>query len=1005
MEDSFTKVRNITYDCFVFYSCKQQKGESVGSFYGRLIELAENCNLGSEETTLIRDAFILNMLDHETQKELLKETVEPSKALEIAIQMEMGAQNQQKINQNLMSGTTSVNLINSNPVRNCNANGSSTKRDFTRYPTVPQNYHYTSVCTNCGLRWSHNHKQICPANGKKCSNCGIMGHFARKCRKPKKSQNPIQKTQKSNVNQIDQWPEKSDDEESVNSVTSYQQLYEQVYDSNYDSDSDDYVAAISSDSVHQLEPLNVEVQMGEIRSSPMIDSGSAVSIITKSLANKIIRSTKSAKWTDTTEKRNLKTFSNEPIKIIGHLETTVIYNQWTDTSAMLTVVDDGHKNIIGRDLFTTLGLAVVQQQPETGKCVYNINNSTCKIQETIATQFPYLVSRIGLSKTHVAKSKFHLKCTAKHQKGRRVPINLQPRVSVERLQTEGHIEKLSSCSDEHFISTIVITVKKDQSIKLALDSKVLNKAIHKNKYQMPNIEMLIDTISQHLTNTQNGQQAYFTTLDLKYAYSQLKLHHDTAKHCNFNIICGESTGTYRFKNGFYGLTDMPADFQKAMDYTLRGLQNTYCFLDDIITVSTGTEADHLAYVYKCPKKLDDDNLRINLQKCHFAKSEIEWLGYKFTQTGISPLESKTAAILTIPPPTTLKRLRSFLGSVHYIGKFIPHLAQLCHPLRPLLKKICEIRHFDLIKEKIANSTENSHYNPKLDVRVKCDASRSGLGAALEQNTPDGWKPIAFASRFLYSTEERYSVNELELLGIVWSIDYFKYYLYGKNFTVVTDHRALLSILKEHRSNKSYNSRLSRWIDRLLPYNFTIEHMPGAEMGLVDYISRNPFARAKKISTYDEHFVVATISKIRDSMKHLIINKQTATKKFKSILKSNLPLQIVKRPFAPRLPTSLSVNSPNCKEAFASQLTTSHLKTPFVPQLKLPNSKINSHSEHPFASQMPLKVTKLQFALNNRKVNNSHSNNKFAAKEVQMSDSKECEQSEQLSPIQPINGIK
>ena len=119
-----------------------------------------------------------------------------------------------------------------------------------------------------------------------------------------------------------------------------------------------------------------------------------------------------------------------------------------------------------KDLFTTLGLAVVQQQPETGKYVYNINNSTCKIKGTIATQFPHLVSRIGLSKTHVAKSKFHQKFTAKHQKGRRVPINLQPRVSeeLERLQTEGHIKKLSSCSDEHFISPIVITVKKDQSI-------------------------------------------------------------------------------------------------------------------------------------------------------------------------------------------------------------------------------------------------------------------------------------------------------------------------------------------------------------------------------------------------------------------------------------------------------------------------------------------------------------------------------------------------------------
>ena len=200
MEDSFTKVRNIISDRFVFYSSKQQKGESVESFYGRLIELAENCTLGSEETTLIRDAFILNMIDHETQKELLKETFEPTKALEIAIQMEMGAQNQQKLNQNLMSGTNSVNAINSNQIRNRNANAQQNKRYFTRYATVPQNYQYTSTCMNCGLRWSHNHKQICPANGKKCNNCGIIGQFARKCRKPRRSQGQTQRAQQTNVN-------------------------------------------------------------------------------------------------------------------------------------------------------------------------------------------------------------------------------------------------------------------------------------------------------------------------------------------------------------------------------------------------------------------------------------------------------------------------------------------------------------------------------------------------------------------------------------------------------------------------------------------------------------------------------------------------------------------------------------------------------------------------------------------------------------------------------------
>ena len=139
----------------------------------------------------------------------------------------------------------------------------------------------------------------------------------------------------------------------------------------------------------------------------------------------------------------------------------------------------------------------------------------------------------------------------------------------------------------------------------------------------------------------------------------------------------------------------------------------------------------------------------------------------------------------------------------------------------------------------------------METRIKCDASRQGLGAALEQLDCDGWKTVAFASRFLNNNEERYSINELELLGLVWAIEYFKYYLFGKNFTVLTDHRALLSVLKSHRSNKSYNSRLTRWIDRLLPFNFNIEHIPGTRMGLVDYISRQPNQKAKSITQYDE----------------------------------------------------------------------------------------------------------------------------------------------------------
>ena len=92
--------------------------------------------------------------------------------------------------------------------------------------------------------------------------------------------------------------------------------------------------------------------------------------------------------------------------------------------------------------------------------------------------------------------------------------------------------------------------------------------------------------------------------------------------------------------------------------------------------------------------------------------------------------------------------------------------------------------------------KNSHHKPSLDTRVKCGASREGHGAVLEQLTPHGWETSAYASRFLNNAEKLYSIKELELFGVVWSIEDFKHYLYGKKFPLVTDHRVLLSILRE-----------------------------------------------------------------------------------------------------------------------------------------------------------------------------------------------------------------
>ena len=111
--------------------------------------------------------------------------------------------------------------------------------------------------------------------------------------------------------------------------------------------------------------------------------------------------------------------------------------------------------------------------------------------------------------------------------------------------------------------------------------------------------------------------------------------------------------------------------------------------------------------------------------------------------------------------------------------------------------------------------------------------------------------------FLNSLEEKYCINEIELLRVVWAIEHFKYYFYGKHFNVITDHQALISALNASVRSKTSQSKLKRWIDRLIPFHFDIEHLVGNKMGLIDYLSQKPVGLAKPASEYDDEFNVAS----------------------------------------------------------------------------------------------------------------------------------------------------
>ena len=142
--------------------------------------------------------------------------------------------------------------------------------------------------------------------------------------------------------------------------------------------------------------------------------------------------------------------------------------------------------------------------------------------------------------------------------------------------------------------------------------------------------------------------------------------------------------------------------------------------------------------------------------------------------------------------------------------------------------------FEATLKVTSDNTMMHHYDPKRKSKSSVTPATVG-GAALEQQlTEDTWVPISFASRFLNAQEKKYSTNELELLAIVWSCKHFRNYLLGNNFELLTDHKAIISALKTNRGNKSYQSRLTRWADRLLPFNCDIYHISGSKLGIVDY---------------------------------------------------------------------------------------------------------------------------------------------------------------------------
>ena len=255
-----------------------------------------------------------------------------------------------------------------------------------------------------------------------------------------------------------------------------------------------------------------------------IDSGSPISIFTIAELKRTLGTADVNVKAPAPEEDEFRDYGNNTLRLLGTMDVSLETNGCM-TNANIRVIGGSRPSIIGRDRMPNLGLQIVQKAPEEN--VMSVQGEQPGAEATegevsldpwqiyFSKQFKNLFNRVGKIKNYKVHADFFETLTPIQQKGRRVPNTLQDKVDKEinKLLRQGHIEKLKECSDNYFVSPIVITVKKDGSVKLALESRELNKQVHKNKYQIPNIEELMDTVGQTISERKPGN-VYFSTMDL-----------------------------------------------------------------------------------------------------------------------------------------------------------------------------------------------------------------------------------------------------------------------------------------------------------------------------------------------------------------------------------------------------------------------------------------------------------------------------------------------------------
>ena len=430
------------------------------------------------------------------------------------------------------------------------------------------------------------------------------------------------------------------------------------------------------------------------------------------------------------------------------------------------------------------------------------------------------------------------------QRTRRIPPGMyaEVRQHIKSLLDGGIIQK----SKSPWASNVVLCRKKNGELRMCVDFRQLNLRTKKDSYALPRTEEILEALAGN---------RFFTILDMKSGYHQIELHEPHKERTAFTV---GPLGFYQYHRMPFGLVNAPATYQRLMEQCFEGLHLDICYiyLDDLIIFSKTFE-DHIDRLEKIFQRLRDVNLKLSPKKCEFFKPKVKYVGNIVSEEGIEPDPDKIMKVINWPVPTNPEDVRRFLGFVGYYRRFIEGFSSIAHPLNILLpdtkkktRKSSKSKPpsegwiwgreqqdaFDRLKEKLTTYPILGFPDYTKPFELHTDASMSSIGAVLYQQQGEVKRVIAYASRSLSKSEQKYPVHKLEFLALKWAVsEKFHDYLLGCTFTAITDNNPLTYVL----TSAKLDAASQRWVAALANYSFTIKYRPGSRCADADGMSRIP----------------------------------------------------------------------------------------------------------------------------------------------------------------------